>query len=287
MALDRWQRLEFCGDTDATASITFHLDSKVQADDGSVIRTANLLVEAIESVSYHTHAHTSGGLLDGGDADAPVTADPKRTIVWNADVYLLGEPNPLLIVDGNGKIVAKSDNVTVRADGVGPALQIDDVIAPGKAIVIDAIIYDQKPTALFRANHVDSVPSTISGTTGVFFMQETWNSVKLLNGSDRVMQLLATLGVSINTLNSAMSSNPSVRASLAMPGYIVSYSCVSPATALLRFSSVLPIGRPVAGSPACFKKSRCPCACPVSPSAVSLKRPATSGRPSTSATLAK
>ena len=77
--------------------------------------------------------------------------------------------------------------------------------------MIDPIIYDQKPTALFRANHRDSVASTISGTTGIFFMQETWNSVTLLNGSDRAMQLLGTGGVpnaSINTLNSSMSSTP-------------------------------------------------------------------------------
>ena len=122
------------------------------------------------------------------------TVDPKRTIVWNADVYLLGEPNPRLIVDATGKIIAKSDNVTVRANGVGPALQIDDVFAPGTTIVIDPIIYDQKPTALFRANHHDDVASTISGTLGIFFMQETWNSVTVLNGSDRPMQLLGTGG---------------------------------------------------------------------------------------------
>ena len=101
--------------------------------------------------------------------------------------------------------------MTVRANGVGPALQIDDVFAPGTTIVIDPIIYDQKPTALFRANHNDNVASTISGTQGIFFMQETWNSVTLLNGSDRPMQLLGTGGVpnaSINTLNSSMSSSP-------------------------------------------------------------------------------
>ena len=199
------------GDTDATAKVIFHLDSRVQADDSSVIRTASLLVEAYEFVGYHAHAHTSGGLLDGGDADADATVDPKRTIVWNADVYLLGEPNPLLIVDGAGKIIAKSDNVTVRANGVGPALQIDDVFAPGTTIVIDPIIYDQKPTALFVANHVDGVPSTISETNGVFFMQETWDSVKILNGSDRPVQLLGTGGLpnaSINTLNASMSFTP-------------------------------------------------------------------------------
>jgi len=36
-------------------------------------------------------------------------------------------------------------------------------------------------------------------------------------------------------------------------GYIVSYSWVSPAVAAFRFFSVLPMGRPVAGSPTCFR----------------------------------
>ena len=182
------------GDTDATARVIFHLDSLVQADDSSVVRTANLLVEALEFVGYYYRAHRSGGFLDVGGSSGSATVDPKRTIVWNADVYLLGEPNPRLVVDATGKIIAKSDNVTVRANGVGPALQIDDVFAPGTTIVIDPIIYDQKPTALFRANHHDDVASTISGTLGIFFMQETWNSVTVLNGSDRPMQLLGTGG---------------------------------------------------------------------------------------------
>src|SRR6185503_7682506 len=47
------------------------------------------------------------------------------------------------------------------------------------------------------------------------------------------------------------------------------------------------MGSPVAGSPTFFRNSRWPKACPVSASAVSLKRPATSGKPSMSATRAK
>ena len=49
----------------------------------------------------------------------------------------------------------------------------------------------------------------------------------------------------------------------------------------------VPIGSPVAGSPTCLRKSRWPCAWPVSPSAVSRNRPAMSAWPSTSAVLAK
>ena len=39
-----------------------------------------------------------------------------------------------------------------------------------------------------------------------------------------------------------------------MPGYMSVYSWVSPATAAIRFWRLVPIGRPVAGSPTCFEE---------------------------------
>src|SRR6185437_3659481 len=75
---------------------------------------------------------------------------------------------------------------------------------------------------------------------------------------------------------SATSSKPSWRAVRAMPGYMSVYSCVSPAIAALRLSPVAPIGLPVAGSPTSSRNSRCPCAWPVSPSAVERNTAATS-----------
>src|SRR5579883_705728 len=75
---------------------------------------------------------------------------------------------------------------------------------------------------------------------------------------------------------SAISSKPSSRAVLAMPGYMSVYSCVAPAMAAFRLLLVVPIGRPVAGSPAASRCSRCPCAWPVSPSAVERNTAATS-----------
>jgi len=52
---------------------------------------------------------------------------------------------------------------------------------------------------------------------------------------------------------SAISEKPSSRADFAIPGYMSVYSWVSPATEALRLSAVSPIGRPVAGSPTCFR----------------------------------
>ena len=200
------------GDTDATAKVDYDRDSKVQADDGSVIRTADLLVETYEFWQrLYAHAHRSGGFFDVGDADADVVNTAGRHIVWNADVYLLGEPNPLLIVDSTGTIIAKTYNVTVHASGGGGALGIGGVIPVGQTIVIDPIIYDELPSALFVANHVDSQASHIDGSTGVFYMQETWDSVTILNSSDRPILFLGTNDpqqISINTLNAAMSQTP-------------------------------------------------------------------------------
>ena len=86
---------------------------------------------------------------------------------------------------------------------------------------------------------------------------------------------------------SAISSKPSSLAVLAIPGYISVYSCVSPWIADSRLAFVSPIGLPVAGSPTSSKYSKCPWACPVSPSAVDLNTAATSLKPSTSAFWAK
>ena len=196
------------GDTDAEASVNYDAESLVSAAQGAIIRTAFLDVGAEQFFSLYAHARRSGGFFDIGDADADVDTDADRTIVWNATVYLLGEPNPVLIVDATGEIAAKTDNVTVHKSSGGPALGIGDVIPIGDTIVIDPIIYDQLPHALFHANHVDGDDSTISGTQGIYFMQETWNSVTVLNASDRPMLLLGTGGspsVSINTLNTSLS----------------------------------------------------------------------------------
>src|SRR5207248_57504 len=86
---------------------------------------------------------------------------------------------------------------------------------------------------------------------------------------------------------SAISSKPSERAVLAMPGYMSVYSWVSPAIEALRLASVAPIGSPVAGSPTSSRYSRWPWAWPVSPSAVERNTAATSLWPSTSAFCAK
>src|SRR5205085_5481391 len=49
---------------------------------------------------------------------------------------------------------------------------------------------------------------TISGITGVFFMQETWDTVTVLNGADRPLLVKGPGGVAVNTLNGSISTTP-------------------------------------------------------------------------------
>src|SRR5260221_8540449 len=110
---------------------------------------------------------------------------------------------------------------------------------------------------------------------------ESWSSAFW----KRLAWLLSALARVSN--QSAISPKPSSRACFAIPGYMSVYSWVSPATAAFRFSRVRPIGRLVAGSPTASRYPRCPCACPVSPSAVERNSADTSFWPSTSAFAAK
>ncbi|HEY6035858.1 MAG TPA: hypothetical protein VIV58_16400, partial [Kofleriaceae bacterium] len=208
------------GDTDSTATVSLNLLSTVVAiragaNDAPEIHVSDFTVRTGEYASnLYTHAHRSGGFLDTGDANAPLTYDAKQATNWSADVYLLGEPNPLLIVDESGQIVAKTRNVIVHQDSIAnPALNVLDFIALGHLIVIEPILYDETPKAIFRSNHVDGHASTIDQTGGRFFIQETWDSVTIVNASDSSMLLLSNGGnKSIDTLSSHVSntgtSNP-------------------------------------------------------------------------------
>ncbi|GAB3043216.1 hypothetical protein GCM10027052_26710 [Parafrigoribacterium mesophilum] len=203
------------GDTDARADVTATTTSSVVGADESIVRTAGLHVAAYQYFSnLYVHAHRSGGLFDFGSSDANLTYQPARDILWESTTYLLGEPNPILIVDASGRIIAKTDNVTVRATQFGTPLGIGDVVG-GDTIWVDPILYDQKPEALFEANHQASCTGAcdglIHGLLGIFYMQETWNSVQIRNSSDKAVFLKGTTAspsVSINTLNSNLTTTP-------------------------------------------------------------------------------
>ena len=185
------------GDTDATAVVTFLGDSLIRGVDESIIRTSELVVSALTNFDrLYAYAHRSGGFFDVGGSSADVNYQPKRDILWESTVFLLGEPNPVLIVDASGKIIAKSGNVTVRSSQFGAPLSIGDTISGG-TIWIDPILYDEKPAALFEANDAGGscdgdCSGLIHGTGGMFYMQQTWNSVLIRNSSDKAIVIKGT-----------------------------------------------------------------------------------------------
>ena len=201
------------GDTDATARVDETTDSRVSADLNSSLKTSGLLVDTFRDPAPVIRDHNSdGGFLDDGDSDATGSQTPNRTIWWQATVYLLGEPNPEFVIDGNGFVVAKTRNVTAHTT-CDADLQVGDTVTCGgnlhPTVSIDPIIYDQKPNALFMANAISGVDSTIDKKGGVFFIQETWDYVTITSNYDVPLQLLGDLnGVFINTLNKYVNVTP-------------------------------------------------------------------------------
>ena len=195
---------------------TVHLDTTafVNGKPNSTVKTSSLVVTTFQHINrYQAEASRSGAFLDFGDADSSSSPNsPKRHITWESQTYLLGEPNPVLTIDQFGQIVAKTNNVTVRTSISGTPLNIGDFIPGGATIYIDPILYDKLPAALFRANEIGGTNSTIDGTQAVFYMQETWDSVTIVNNFDAKMVLLAndgtTPGVSISVLNSHLTQTP-------------------------------------------------------------------------------
>ena len=103
---------------------------------------------------------------------------------------LLGEPNPLLIVDENGHIVAKSlQRIGPRQTPVGhPPRASADLPLAGQTIVIEPIIYDETaacdlPRQLggWRSSGLAQTVQRHYQKGGRFFIQETWDSVTILS----------------------------------------------------------------------------------------------------------
>ena len=190
----------------------------VNGKPNSTVKTSSLIVTTNQHiVRFQAQSDRSGAFLDFGDADSNGSPNkPARHITWESQTYLLGEPNPVLVIDDTGTIVAKTRNVTVRRNSAaGAPMVIGDQFHAGDTIYIDPIIYDELPTALFRANKISGTQSdnsTIDETQSVFYMQETWDSVHIENNFDAPMVILANdatfPGVSIGVLNMHLTSNP-------------------------------------------------------------------------------
>ncbi len=209
----------------AHAPLNYTSQSNVTADSNTGIRTAALLVDTFQNLSWGYSYNAHGGLFVDHDGDANLSDSGTREIHWSAIVYLLGDPNPVLTVDSAGTIVAKTSDVHVYQDGIGPELQIGDQITSGHTIVVAPIQYTDVPTVLFEANAdngIDSTPdSTIANEGGdaLFFMQDTWNSVTIVNNSDRAMIMQGaggSLNLAIDTLSRSASESPDANVNISV-----------------------------------------------------------------------
>ena len=201
----------------AHANVVYSSESQVTGIANSTLRTAGLLVDTYQNFGWSYSYNAHGGLFVDHDGSNSLNNSGHRDIHWSSTVYLLGDPNPTLTVDQNGTIIAKSSDVHVYQDGVGPDLDIGATIGAGHTIVVAPMLYTDLPTALFKANADDGNGGTPDSTidndpsgTATFFLQETWNSVKIVNESDRPMILQGTGSpeLAIDTLNQSFSKNP-------------------------------------------------------------------------------
>ena len=182
-----------------TPAIHFHGESVVNATSTAVIRTSALLVDVATSHSSYRVASTR----TAGSSSITTTIRSRRTTRqrnthWNATVYLLGSANPVLVIDETGRIIEKTSNVHVFSS-ISPTteLVVGDTINAGETILVGPMLYTGTPTVLFKANSWPGNQSQIDGSSGKFIMQMTWESVKILNESDRPMTMQGTGGPSL------------------------------------------------------------------------------------------
>ena len=169
------------GDTDSHANVDVNTRAKVEGDNGALVRTSELEVNALQNnFSSDASARRSGAWIDtGGRSESDGPKNARREIYWEAHVIMLGEPNPELEVDQSGTIV-KMTNVTLATGET-----LGDTIS-GSQIIVNDIVYDQDAHATFYANDLSEAPDgEIWGNDGVFEIQHTWDYVRLINDSNK------------------------------------------------------------------------------------------------------
>ena len=186
------------GDTDARANTIFNGDSQVKGGFGSTIQTSDLVVDVNSAGNLKADADKHAGLFDGGSESDSETDDFNRTIDWESTVILVGVEEPELRIDDTGAIVAK-ENLTVRERLINGTLSgpkaVGDAFTPGATIVVDDIVFTPGGKATFRANPQDEndddvdVDATIIGTQGEFDFRESYETITILNASDREMEI--------------------------------------------------------------------------------------------------
>src|SRR6185295_13898493 len=179
----------FAGDATARSDADIATQALIFGEDESFLKTADLLVTANQNVLHYDQPRDAHG---GAFVDHHQPADGHnllvRRIYWESTVLLLGEPNPVLIVDENRQITVITNNVyvkwfnpTTNTFSAG-LLGLGDIFPAGTWIVVGDLIYDESGHVRFEAN--DHAPdSVIYGNAGLFQIKDTWDSVTITNRS--------------------------------------------------------------------------------------------------------
>ena len=121
----------FAGDATARSDVYYDTLAKVTGRNESFIETADLTVDANQNRDrYDKHANAHGGAFVGHHEPRDGDFNAYRRIYWETTTIMLGEPNPVLVVDQNGKIT-KLVNVTVK-DELGNSYALDSIIPAGR-----------------------------------------------------------------------------------------------------------------------------------------------------------
>jgi hypothetical protein len=176
------------GSTRANSTNEVTNDVKIEGHWESILRTADLDVNAIDTGVDNDRSRSPGGgyigpRRRGGDSSTDLTRD----IFWEAHVILLGEPNPYLHIDRNGVIQSLS-NIDFLGVNAGKTVgdTLDFISASNKQVVLDDIIFDQAGKATFYAS-ADSRYNSLGriwGNEGLIESQRSWDFVTLINESE-------------------------------------------------------------------------------------------------------
>ncbi|MEO0465131.1 MAG: hypothetical protein AAF216_01205 [Pseudomonadota bacterium] len=178
------------GKTSGDAESRLTNAAKVEGMWEATLTTARLDVDVVDFNRTHTASGNGTGVFIGPKDDRSETGDLTldRDIFWEAHVFLLGEPNPELVVNEDG-VIEKIVNVNILGI-TGETVGTD--LSGLSQIVVDDLIYDEAGKAEFFANDISGHESRIWGNRGVFEIERTWSKVRIVNESelDLVMNII-------------------------------------------------------------------------------------------------
>ena len=155
------------------------------AQKDAFITTADLQVFAkATGTRSRDDATTGGGFIVFGGGDGSSTNNIKRHIDWESTTIMLGEPNPTIEIDANGKVV-ELVNITGHDGERRPArARRRRSPAPARSCSTTSSTTTTRGGAV-RDRRVRAAcrPSEIWGNAAIFDFQQTWDYVKIINES--------------------------------------------------------------------------------------------------------